>query len=150
MSATTPRSLSGRSGSTGNGRTRNRDRLTIALFVGLPTILVVGLVWLPAVATVVLSFANWEGLGGLDTIRWIGTRNYHDIATIYPPFWPAIRHNVIWLVFLFVVPTLLGVLLAVILDRNMRGSRVLPNSVLPASGALAGIGRLHLAIVLLP
>ena len=44
-------------------------------------------------------------------------------STIYPPFWPAIRHNLIWLGFLFLGPTLLGMLLAVVLDRNMRGSR---------------------------
>ena len=50
-------------------------------------------------------------------------KNYSDITTIYPPFWPAIRHNLIWLAFLFFVPTLLGMFLAVILDRDMRGSR---------------------------
>ena len=53
----------------------------------------------------------------------MGFQNYQDIATIYPPFWPAIRHNLIWLVFLFVFPTMLGILLAVVLDREMRGSR---------------------------
>ena len=50
-------------------------------------------------------------------------QNYQDIATIYPPFWPAMQHNLIWLVFLFVFPTVLGILLAVVLDREMRGSR---------------------------
>ena len=100
-----------------------RDRLVVILMVLVPTLFVVGLVWVPAVLSIILSFGNWNGIGDLDTIQWIGFQNYHDIATIYPPFWPAIRHNVIWLLFLFFIPTLLGMFLAVVLDRNMRGSR---------------------------
>lgn len=118
-----------------------RDRLTVILFIVIPTILVVGLVWLPAVGSVVLSFANWSGLGGYDTIQWVGLKNYHDIVTIYPPFWPAVRHNLIWLAFLFIGPTLLGVFLAVILDRNMRGSRFYQTSFyLPVVLSLALVG----------
>jgi multiple sugar transport system permease protein len=90
---------------------------------------------------VVLSFANWGGIGGFDTIQWVGFRNYHDITTIYPPFWPAIRHNVIWLVFLIVGPTVLGILLAVILDREMRGSRFYQSAFfMPVVLSLALIG----------
>ena len=99
-----------------------RDRAVIIAMVALPTILVFWLVWLPAAASVYLSFTKWNGFR-LDGIEWVGTKNYVDIATIYPPFWPAIRHNLIWLVFLFVIPTVLGILLAVILDREMWGSR---------------------------
>lgn len=100
-----------------------RDRLTVIAMVTVPLILVVVLVWVPAFASVALSFGTWNGFGDLDTIEWVGVQNYQDIATIYPPFWPAIKNNVIWLVFLFLIPTLLGVLLAVLLDREMRGSR---------------------------
>ncbi len=70
--------------------------------------------------TIVLSFGNWNGIGDVSRIQWVGTKNYQDIVEIYPAFWPAIRHNLIWLVFLFLGPTLLGMLLAVVLDRNMR------------------------------
>ncbi len=100
-----------------------RDRLVVGAMLALPIVLVVGLVWVPALGSVVLSFGTWNGFGDLDTIEWVGFQNYQDIATIYPPFWPAIRHNLIWLAFLFVFPTLLGILLAVVLDREMRGSR---------------------------
>ncbi len=99
-----------------------RDRLVIWAMIGIPTVLVVWLVWLPAMASVYLSFTKWNGFQ-FSAIEWVGTKNYTDIATIYPPFWPAIRHNLIWLVFLFVLPTILGILLAVILDREMWGSR---------------------------
>lgn len=100
-----------------------RDRLTVVLMVTVPLVLVLALVWLPALGSVALSFGRWNGFGDLDTIEWVGLQNYRDIATIYPPFWPAIQHNLIWLAFLFLVPTPLGILFAVVLDREMRGSR---------------------------
>jgi multiple sugar transport system permease protein len=100
-----------------------RDRLVVTLMLVVPLILVIGLVWVPALLSVVLSFGKWNGFGSIDTIEWVGTQNYRDVATIYPPFWPAIRHNLIWLAFMFLLPTLLGMLLAVVLDREMRGSR---------------------------
>jgi multiple sugar transport system permease protein len=106
----------------------------------IPTILVVWLVWLPALASIYLSFTKWNGFK-LSGIQWIGTKNYVDIATIYPAFWPAIRHNLIWLVFLFVLPTLLGILLAVILDREMWGSRFYQTAFyLPVVLSLALVG----------
>lgn len=100
-----------------------RDRFTVALMVTIPLLLVVLLVWLPALLSVVLSFGKWNGFGGLSTIEWVGVQNYRDVFTIYPAFWPAVQHNLIWLGFLFVIPTTLGILLAVVLDREMVGSR---------------------------
>ena len=121
-------------------RRSTRDRLVIWAMVLIPTILVVWLVWLPALASIYLSFTKWNGFK-LSGIQWIGTKNYVDIATIYPAFWPAIRHNLIWLVFLFVLPTLLGILLAVILDREMWGSRFYQTAFyLPVVLSLALVG----------
>ena len=100
-----------------------RDRLVVSLMVVVPTVLVLGLVWGPALATVLLSFTNWDGIGGLSSIKFIGFKNYHDVVTIYPPFKPAIEHNLLWLVFLFVIPTVFGMFLAVLLDKDLRGSR---------------------------
>lgn len=99
------------------------DRVAVTLMVAVPTLLVLWLVWLPGILSVVLSFTRWEGIGGIDTIEWIGTENYTNIFTIYPPFEPAIKHNLIWLFVLFLVPTPLGVFLAVLLDKELRGSR---------------------------
>ena len=99
------------------------DRVIVVTMVLVPAVLVLWLVWLPALGSIALSFARWNGFGDLSTIEWVGTQNYEDLATIYPPFWPAVRHNLIWLAFLFFIPTLLGMLIAVVLDREMRGSR---------------------------
>jgi len=99
------------------------DRVVVTLMVVVPTLFVLLLVVLPALVSVLLSFTRWEGIGGLDTIQWIGLTNYKNIFTIYPPFYPALQHNLIWLVFLFLGPTLLGIVLAVLLDKEVRGSR---------------------------
>lgn len=90
---------------------------------GIPALVVGSFVWFPTVASVFLSFTNWDGIGGVTSAKWVGTQNYHEIATIYPPFWPAVQHNLIWLGFLCFVATPLGLLLAYMLDKNIRGSR---------------------------
>src|SRR6059036_2588640 len=101
-----------------------RDRVTVAVMVGVPTIVVGGLIWFPTIASVLLSFTNWDGIGGITSAHWIGTENYRQIATIYPPFWPAVEHNAIWLAFLTFVATPFGLFLAYQLDKNIRGTRI--------------------------
>ncbi len=118
-----------------------RDRATVITMVAIPLVLVVLLVWVPALLSVVLSFGRWNGFGDLSTIEWVGTQNYRDIVTIYPAFWPAVQHNLIWLGFLVIFPTTLGMLLAVVLDREMKGSRVYQTAFyMPVVLSLALIG----------
>jgi multiple sugar transport system permease protein len=125
----------------GRVRVSGTDRIFLIVMVAIPTILVVSWVWLPAIASVVLSFARWSGVGGLNTIQWIGTENYKNVFTNYPPFAPALRHNLIWLVFLFVLPTLFGMFLAVLLDRELRFTRFYQTALfLPVVLSLALIG----------
>jgi ABC-type sugar transport system permease subunit len=100
------------------------DRVTVAVMVGIPVIVVGGLIWFPTIASILLSFTNWDGIGGISRAHWIGTQNYREIATIYPPFWPAVKHNLIWLGFLTFVATPFGLLLAYQLDKRIRGTRV--------------------------
>jgi multiple sugar transport system permease protein len=118
-----------------------RDRIAVAFMLGLPLLFVVGLIWLPTLASVFLSFTSWDGIGGLNTIHWIGTENYSQIFSIYPPFWPALRHNLIWLAFLAILPTTFGLLLAYLLDKNIRGSRIYQSIFfLPVVLSLAVVG----------
>jgi multiple sugar transport system permease protein len=127
--ARTPSSLPPTGGEGGGKRPRKvsdlsklkaRDKIVVGLFLGIPLVFVLALVVFPAIASVVLSFTSWNGIGGLGTIEWIGTKNYSDIFTIYPPFWPAVQNNVLMLVFLFTLPTVLGMYLAVLLDKELR------------------------------
>src|SRR4051795_1676180 len=105
-------------------RLSGRDRIAIGVMLGIPALVVGALIWFPTVASVVLSFTNWDGIGGVGTAQWVGTRNYHEIATIYPPFWPAVEHNAIWLGFLAFVATPFGLFIAYQLDKEIRGTRM--------------------------
>jgi multiple sugar transport system permease protein len=118
-----------------------RDRIVVVLMVSIPLLMVIFLVWGPAIATVLLSFTNWNGIGGLDTIKWVGLTNYKNVVTIYPPFVPAVEHNLLWLVVLFFVATPFGMFLAVLLDKEMRGGRIYQTAIyLPVVLSLALIG----------
>jgi multiple sugar transport system permease protein len=118
-----------------------RDRVVIALMVAVPTLLVLWLVWIPAIGSVLLSFTNWDGIGPLSGIKSVGLQNYRDVTTIYPPFWPAIQHNLIWLAVMFLVATPLGMLFAVLVDRGAAGTRFYQTSIyLPVVLSLALIG----------
>ncbi len=123
------------------------DRLTFALMVGIPTFLVVFFILLPTVASVILSFTSWSGVGGLDKIKFIGLKNYTDLFTIYKPFWPAVSHNLIWLVFFLVIATPLGMLFAVLLDKNIRGTRFYQSALyMPVVLSLAIVGFIWIII----
>lgn len=100
-----------------------RDKIVLGAMVAIPTLIQLVLVWIPTVLSVLLSFVRWNGLG-FEDIRPAGAANYAFIFQDYPPFWPALQHNLLWLAFLAVVATPIGLLLAVLLDQNIRGSRI--------------------------
>ncbi|MGW4211605.1 carbohydrate ABC transporter permease [Lentzea sp. NPDC004789] len=117
------------------------DKLVLGLMLGIPTIVHVLFVWVPTLGSIALSFSRWNGIGGFEDIEWIGVGNYVEIFTEYPRFWPAVQHNLIWLVFLLVVPTCAGLLLAVLLDREIKGSRIYQSALyMPMVLSLALIG----------
>jgi ABC-type sugar transport system permease subunit len=112
------------------------------MMVGIPLILDLALIWAPAVASFGLSFTNWRGVEPITDKSVVGLQNYQQlISGTYPFFWPAVAHNVVWLGFLMFVATPLGILLAVLLDREIRGSRVYQTAFyLPVVLSLAVIG----------
>lgn len=118
-----------------------RDRVTVVLMVLIPTSVVATLVWLPAMATIVFSFFDWDGFGPFTEAKFVGTRWYVEAATIYPAFWPAIRNNVVWLLVLFFIATPIGLLVAVLLDREASHTKFYQTSLyLPVVLSMALIG----------
>ena len=108
------------------GRLRSmsgRDKVVLGIMVAIPTLFQLVLVWLPTLASVGLSFVRWDGLSFND-IHFAGLANYQFVFQLSPDFWPAVLHNIVWLLFLAVIGTPLGLLLAVLLDGPIRGSRV--------------------------
>jgi ABC-type sugar transport system permease subunit len=141
--------MASRTGAAGAAKTKRRkhqllrrkDKVALAIMLGVPTLIHVVFVWLPTIASVGLSFTRWDGIGGLDTIQPIGSENYRDLFTIYPPFWPALRHNLTWLVFFILISTPIGIFFAVLLDKEIRFSRFYQSALyLPVVLSLALIG----------
>jgi multiple sugar transport system permease protein len=125
----------------GSRRFSGKDKLVLGLMIGIPTALHLALVWLPAIASVALSFTKWDGIGGLSTIKPVGLDNYHQISTNYPPFWPAAQHNLEWLGFFIIIATPLGLFFAVLLDKEMKGSRLYQSALyVPVVLSLALVG----------
>jgi ABC-type sugar transport system permease subunit len=115
-----------------------RDKITIAVMIAVPLALDLVFIWGPAVATVLYSFTNATGAA---PVKWVGGQNYHTLASVDPSFWPAVRHNVTWLLVFVCFATPLGMLLAVLLDRGLRGSRIYQSIFfLPVMLSLALIG----------
>ncbi|NYE95594.1 multiple sugar transport system permease protein/raffinose/stachyose/melibiose transport system permease protein [Psychromicrobium silvestre] len=104
-------------------RLSRRDIVALSFMVGIPTLIELLLVWGPTLLSIGLSLTRWNGLE-LSDLKSAGLDNYRFIAQDYPPFWPAVGHNVLWLLFLGVIGTPLGLLLAVLLDQKIRGSRI--------------------------
>jgi multiple sugar transport system permease protein len=119
-------------------RLTTRDILVLCLLVGVPLFLDLALIWGPTLASVLLSFTSWDGVS---EIKNVGTRNYHTIFSVYPLFWPAVRHNLLWLAFLGIVATPVGLFFAVLLDKQIRFSRVYQSTLyLPVVLSLAVVG----------
>jgi multiple sugar transport system permease protein len=125
----------------------SRDRVVLGLMVGIPTFLVAVFILLPTVASIILSFTDWNGIGGIQAIKFVGLKNYSDLVNIYKPFWPAITHNIIWLLFFLFIATPLGMFLAVLLDKNIRGTRIYQSALyMPVVLSLAIVGFIWILI----
>ena len=108
--------------------------------VGIPTTLHVVFVWLPAIATILLSFTKWDGLK-LGTWNPLGFRNYWTIFTVLEDkLFPALFNNFVLLVWLSLC-SVVGMLLAYLLDKGVRGT-VIYQSVfyMPVVLSLAVVG----------
>jgi multiple sugar transport system permease protein len=118
-----------------------RDKITLGLMVGVPLIFDLILIWGPTLVSIGFSFTKWDGIGAITADDLVGTKNYEALFTSYPFFWPALQHNIIWLAFLMFVATPIGIFFAVLLDRELRGSRVYQTVFyLPVVLSLAVIG----------
>jgi len=102
-------------------RTRRRDirkRLEIVLFAGPALLVFVGFVIVPVALAAVYSFYNWNGLGPLE--RFIGIDNYVRALTD-PLFLKSIGNNAAIVVLSLVIQGPLAILVALLLNRRMRG-----------------------------
>jgi len=93
------------------------DNLHGWAFIGPAMVIVVGLSIFPAVWSFILSFQKWDGFSEPE---FVGTANYTRLVSDQA-FWDAVRHTAVY-TFLFVPTSVLaGLLLAVALNRKIRG-----------------------------
>jgi len=99
----------------------SRSAFAFGAFLALPVALFLIFFIYPILSTAWISLHDWNGVA--PTMRFVGWRNYVTLAH-QPRFLHALADNLSWLVFMLVCPTGLGLLLAALLDRGVRGERI--------------------------
>jgi raffinose/stachyose/melibiose transport system permease protein len=103
----------------GRRRSRTAARQMAGLWFVLPALFVYLMFFgLPFLATVGLSFTDWNGVGLPDVT---GAANYARLAGD-TAMWSALTNNLIWVVLGTAVPVIVGLILAVMLWSDARGS----------------------------
>ncbi|MCB1357929.1 MAG: sugar ABC transporter permease [Maritimibacter sp.] len=77
-------------------------------------------VW-PLLDSFFYSFTNWNGFD--PNYRFVGLDNFQKVFTD-PLFYNAVVNTLIWIVAAILLPTLMGLVLALLLDSSVRGSNV--------------------------
>lgn len=81
----------------------------------LPAMLLYGTFFCyPLFRLVQYSFQKWDGIGER---KGIGFENYRELVHD-PLFWQAFRHNMVWMFAAISIPTIVGLVLAIVLARS--------------------------------
>jgi ABC-type sugar transport system permease subunit len=98
---------------------RRRIQWAPILFLALP--LALYFVWIigPMFATGYIALTNWDGIS---TAKFVGLSNF-DWLFKNDEFWMALGNNIKWLVTFILVPTVMGLGLAMIFNSDFPGSR---------------------------
>ncbi len=98
------------------------DRVISPILFLLPSLLVYSVFTFGTlIYSFVLSFTDWDGL--TKNFNFIGFANYIKLfkdATFYN----ALKNNMIWAVISLIIPMFLGLFLAVLVDRKIRGENI--------------------------
>ena len=93
----------------------------------------------PMVYSAYLSLFQWDGIS--PTKIFVGLGNYVVLFTQNDVFWIALKNNAIWLVFALLLPTSIGLGLALLLNTKFRGSHIFRSIFyFPAVLSLAVVG----------
>ncbi len=96
------------------------SRFTGLVFT-LPALVLFGVfLGYPVYETVRLGFYDWDGLD--PTQLWIGLDNYRELFNLDPYFMTAVRNTALWAVVTVPLQLLVGLSLALLLDRACGGA----------------------------
>ncbi|SPF77998.1 carbohydrate ABC transporter permease [Pseudoprimorskyibacter insulae] len=116
------------------------SRSAARIMIAPAVILLLGWMLVPLVMTLYFSFKKYLPLRGGD-LGWVGFENYSRFVTS-SSFWPSIATTLTLVVSVLVITVVLGVLLALLLDRPMWGQGIVrilviaPFFVMPTVSAL--------------
>ncbi|MBO0810850.1 MAG: sugar ABC transporter permease [Microlunatus sp.] len=125
-------------------RSSSRALRTVAPYLYLiPMVGFVGVFLLyPAVATIRLSFTDWDGI---HPARWVGVQNYLQLAAD-PAFLTACLNTLYWVVGIMILQVGLGLLIAVLINASALAELFKRIIYLPATVSGAAIGVLWFVI----
>jgi len=93
----------------------------------------------PMIYSAYLSLFRWDGIS--PTKVFVGLDNYGILLTQNDVFWIALKNNAIWLVCALLLPTSIGLGLAILLNSKFRGSHIFRSVFyFPAVLSLAVVG----------
>lgn len=102
-------------------RNKRRTALTGLMFI-LPGIVGMGgLIYLPMLYSMFLSFTEW-GLVGRP--EWVGLANYGRMLTESPLFWKGLRNTIYYAVLFVPLRNVVGLSAALLLNRDFRGRSI--------------------------
>jgi multiple sugar transport system permease protein len=96
------------------------DRGIAWLFIGPTVAVLLAINIFPLIWAIVLSFTNYRANRPNAPIRWIGISQYQDILTD-PDVWAGMQVTARFVLSTIVIETVLGFLLAYLIDRKFRG-----------------------------
>ena len=102
------------------GRSSSRSELLAgALFLAPALLIYLAIIVYPMLHSGYLSLFDWDGIG--PNRRFVGLDNYRILWSENRVFWIALKNNALWTAVALVVPTALGLGLALILNRQFAG-----------------------------
>lgn len=101
---------------------RRRFRLTPYLFLAPALIWYLMFLVYPMYQSLIISFMDWDGLS--PGMEFVGLENYRRILFEDDTAQRALRNNILWTAGVLLFPTVIGLLLAVVLDRKLRGRTI--------------------------
>jgi raffinose/stachyose/melibiose transport system permease protein len=123
------------------GARKRNDTLRLLPWVFLAPALVIYsvVVVYPMLYSTYLSLFRWDGVAPKKIF--VGWQNYVALLTHNEVFWIALKNNAIWLVAALLVPTSIGLGLALVLNSRFRGSHIFRSIFyFPAVLSLAVVG----------
>jgi ABC-type sugar transport system permease subunit len=88
-----------------------KKQLVAWQFLALPLFIYTAIIIIPFAQSLYFSATDWNGLSENFNIVWL--ENYWKVSLI---------HNFIWVIVFLILPTMLGLLLAVLMDQDLPGS----------------------------